>query len=216
MRSYTSHMSRTSRGRIVLLCGALVTLGILSGCGNGKGASATPTQVTAAYVCPAGEHSMGIPANAVVANEQSPGHTATVNPGQVVVIELPPQMRWSYDPAASHTSNLTTRQPTGSLDSAVGVCFWQWQAQSTGTSTLVFNGQPNCSASQQVCPPTGGGSSPASGGTSSGTGTGANAGSGGTSTGGTSTGGTSTGGTSPGSTAAPNSTTKITFKVDVR
>jgi hypothetical protein len=138
---------------LALFGGVVLVSALMAGCGGSSAAShATPTPQTAAYTCPAGQTSMGIPNNAVIVKGSDQQHEVSVGVGQVVVIELAPQLRWSYDPAASDASNLMPQQPTGALDSAVNVCFWQWQAHSTGTAQLTFRGQPNCTASQQNCP----------------------------------------------------------------
>jgi hypothetical protein len=124
---------------------------LVAGCGGTNSSAVThttPTPRTVSYTCPAGQTSMGIPAHAVVIKGSDAQQDVTVHVGQVVVVELSPQLRWSYDPAASSAHNLTSQDPTGALDSAANLCFWQWQAQASGTAQLTIRGQPNCQASQ--------------------------------------------------------------------
>ena len=178
VRSLRRCMAIGTSHRIAPLCVLALALA-LAGCGaagaagaaGGSGASSTPTASTpipSPTVNPGGPRQTSVrpclgpsgsvsdvkpqPA-AVLTPATPPDHTATVHTGDVVQVRLPTTRSWRYLSDTSDSSGaVTLLQPASVQDGTLGVCVWNFKAQSAGTATLSFAGSPICDQPGAVCP----------------------------------------------------------------
>ncbi len=147
---------------LILVAFALV----LAGCGatagaGGSGAASVPTKTpvanhpgipgTGLTVRPCSGpwgHVADIGKPAVVLNDAANNTTVTVHPGDLVQVQLPISWRWSFD---GNAGALTLVQPAAAQDAQADVCFWNFRAGATGTTTLHFSGNMVCEPNR-ACP----------------------------------------------------------------
>lgn len=142
-------------------CGAAGTAGAASG----SGAPGTPTpnasvnpggpRQTSVRPClgPSGSVSDVNPQPAVVLTPASADHPATAHVGDIIQVRLSTTRSWRYLNSAGNSSGvLEMLQPASIQDGTLGLCVWNFKAQSAGTATLNFAGSPTCDQPNAVCP----------------------------------------------------------------
>jgi hypothetical protein len=133
----------------------------LAGCGGTSGVAErypTVAQPTATHHPIAGTsvrpcsgpyadvNSAGTPG--LVLTQATPGQSGTAQVGELVQVQLPISMRWTYTASAG--------SPTPALNAAQdpqrSVCFWNFQMTTAGSITLNFTGTPLCDQPNMPCP----------------------------------------------------------------
>ena len=140
-------------GAVILM---VLAATLIAGCGvsssTAGSASATPTPTRhgappglTVRPCPG---PVGSPpsttSTVVVLTPNTPNRSVAASMHDVVRIQLPASMRWSYDSTASTASILSQAAPGGIEDTQLNACVWDFNAVSKGTATLHFTGQALC------------------------------------------------------------------------
>jgi hypothetical protein len=135
----------------------MVALGLaLAGCGyitttstSDGGGSTGPITGTTVRPCvgpPAGVGVEGQPA--LTLTDATPNRAGTAHVGDLIQVRLSANFHWGLDDTPA---GLAPTQYIGSLDQARQLCFWNFRAQSAGTTTIKFTGTPICE-SGSACP----------------------------------------------------------------
>jgi len=143
--------------RLLSFLGMLVVaLGLaLAGCGysttstSDGGSSTGPITGTTVRPCvgpPAGVGVEGQPT--LTLTDATPNRAGTTHVGDLVQVQLSANFHWGLD---ATPAGLTPTQYVGSLDQARQICFWNFRAQSAGTTTIQLTGTALCE-SGKPCP----------------------------------------------------------------